>query len=147
VIEPQNPAIISTERTRNIDDGASWVAINSPYFISRTNDPQSPSVRYGGTASDGVVDGLSDGFAGVLDISSTRPSAALTVRSLRNENDDFLMTTFPITGVNQVAPAPVVYPRIADGDGYTTEFILLNPAGKPTRLFTSTTTAQSLRRF
>jgi hypothetical protein len=75
VIAPQNPAIIYTERTRPVDDGASWVAINSPYFISRTKDPQSPSVRCGGTASDAVVNGLPD-------ISSTPPSATLTVRSL-----------------------------------------------------------------
>jgi len=71
----------------------------------------------------------------VLDISSARPSGALTVRSFKNENDGFLMTTFPITVVNQAVRTPVGYPLVAHGDAHTTGLILLNLAGRRKRLF------------
>jgi hypothetical protein len=77
--------------------------------------------------ADEFVAGLPTGFTGVLDISSTVPFAALTVRSLMNERNEFLMTTFPVADLNQAAPSPVVFPQIADGGGYVTEIILLSP--------------------
>ena len=69
------------------------------------------------------------GSTGVLDITSATPFAALTLRSLNNERNDFLMTTFPIADVARAAPTPVVFPQIADGGGFVTEFILLNAVG------------------
>jgi hypothetical protein len=74
-----------------------------------------------------LIMGLPAEFTGVLDISSATPFAALTLRSLSNERDDFLMTTFPIADANQAAPSPMVFPQIADGEGYVTQFILISP--------------------
>jgi hypothetical protein len=82
-----------------------------------------------GKFADGFISGLPSGFTGVLDISSTTPFAALTVRSLTNERDDFLMTTFPVVDFNKTAPSPILFPHIADGGGYATEVILISPAG------------------
>jgi hypothetical protein len=65
----------------------------------------------------------------VLDISSATPFAALTMRSLSNERGDFLLTTFPIVDVDRAAPSPVVFPQIADGGGYVTQFILIGAGG------------------
>jgi enterochelin esterase-like enzyme len=75
------------------------------------------------------ISGLPDDFMGVLDISSTSAFAAITVRSLYNERDDFLLTTFPVADATRTAPYPIVFPHIADGGGYVTEFILLGPKG------------------
>jgi photosystem II stability/assembly factor-like uncharacterized protein len=75
------------------------------------------------------VSGLAEGFTGVLDISSTTPFAALTLRSLVNEREDFLMTAFPIADANRAAPSPIVFPHIVNGGGYETQFILLSPSG------------------
>ncbi|MBZ5535060.1 MAG: hypothetical protein LAO31_03815 [Acidobacteriia bacterium] len=72
------------------------------------------------------IPGLPDGFTGVLDISSPSPFAALTLRSLTNSRNDFLLTTFPIADANQPAPNPLIFPQIADGGGYQTQFILLS---------------------
>jgi len=69
-------------------------------------------------------------FTGVFDISSETPFAALTIRSLDNERHDFLMTTFPVADVTRPAPSPIVFPQIADGDGYITEFVLISPEGE-----------------
>jgi hypothetical protein len=81
---------------------------------------------YAAAFADSLVAGLPEGFTGVLDISSTLPFAALTLRSMMNERDEFLMTTFPIADANQSAPTPVVFPQIADGGGYVTQFILVS---------------------
>jgi hypothetical protein len=47
-----------------------------------------------------------------------------------NARNEFLMTTFPVADANQPAPEPIVFPHIADGGGYTTQFILLSPTGE-----------------
>jgi phosphatidylethanolamine-binding protein (PEBP) family uncharacterized protein len=72
------------------------------------------------------VAGLPANFKGVLDISAPAPFAALTLRALTNARQDFLITTFPIANLNRPAPAPLVFPHLADGGGYKTEFILLS---------------------
>ncbi len=76
-----------------------------------------------------LIPDLPANFRGVLDISSLSPFVALTLRSLNNSRGDFLLTTFPIADAKRPAPAPVVFPQITDGGGYTTEFIFLGPSG------------------
>jgi hypothetical protein len=75
------------------------------------------------------IAGLPAGFTGVLDLTSATAFAALTLRSLNNERNDFLMTTFPIADADRAAPSPVVFPQIVDGGGFVTEFILLSAGG------------------
>ena len=82
--------------------------------------------------ADQIIEGLPAGFTGILDISSTMPFAALTVRLLYNENNDYLMTTFPVADMNRTAPSPIVFPQLADGGGYATQFILLSTGGAST---------------
>ncbi len=72
-----------------------------------------------------LISELPAGFAGVLDVQSASPFVALTIRSLINERSDFLLTTFPIADQNSLAPSPVIFPQIADGGGFVTQFILL----------------------
>jgi hypothetical protein len=75
------------------------------------------------------ITGLPAGFTGVLDISAAQPFAALTLRLLNNARGDTLLTTFPIADFNQTPVAPLVFPQIANGGGYQTQFILLNTSG------------------
>jgi subtilisin len=79
--------------------------------------------------AESFITGLPTGFRGVMDISATKPFAALTLRSLMNERNEFLMTTLPIADLNKAAPFPAVFPHIADGNGYLTEFILISSSG------------------
>jgi hypothetical protein len=76
--------------------------------------------------ADQLIAGLPTGFTGVLDISSATPFAALTLRSLMNERNEFLMTTFPVADTNVAAPSPILFPQVADGRGYTTQFVFLS---------------------
>jgi hypothetical protein len=76
-----------------------------------------------------LLDWLPSEFAGMLDIASPTPFAALTLRSLYNERNDFLLATFPIADMTRSAPSPIVFPQIADGGGYVTQFILIGSGG------------------
>jgi hypothetical protein len=68
---------------------------------------------HGAEFADPLIASLPAEFTGILDVSSTTPPfAALTVRSLYNENNDYLMTTFPVAGINQTAPSPIVFPQM-----------------------------------
>jgi hypothetical protein len=78
---------------------------------------------------DGFINGLPAGFMGVLDIRASTQFAALTMRSLNNEVNDFLMTTFPVADANRAAPTPIVFPQVVVGGGYATQFILVSPGG------------------
>jgi hypothetical protein len=76
-----------------------------------------------------LIAGLPPDFTGVLQIASSVPFVALTVRLLTNTRGDALLTTLPIADLTRPAPEPVIFPQIADGGGYQTELILLSPHG------------------
>jgi len=90
---------------------------------------QLPANGHGAHFANEFVTGLPAGFTGVLDISSSTPFAALTMRSLYNERNDFLVATFPIADMTRGAPFPIVFPQIADGGGLVTQFILIGTGG------------------
>jgi hypothetical protein len=80
------------------------------------------------------------GLQGTFTFTSTMPVAVIALRGLTNERGEFLMTTLPvidttITPVN----APVLLPYFADGGGWKTSVILVNPTDN-----TLTGTAQFL---
>jgi sugar lactone lactonase YvrE len=90
---------------------------------------QVPANGHKARFADEFVAGLPDGFTGVLDIISSTPFAALTMRSLSNERNDFLLATFPVADMTVSAPSPIVFPQIADGGGYVTQIILIGVGG------------------
>jgi sugar lactone lactonase YvrE len=94
-----------------------------------------PANGYRAAFADQFIADLPEGFTGVLDISSATPFAALTLRSLVNERDDFLMTTFPVADANRAAPSPIVFPHIVDGGGYVTHFILIGAGSASSTTF------------
>jgi hypothetical protein len=76
-----------------------------------------------------LASGFPNGFTGLADFSSTSPFVPLTLRSLTNSRGDFPLTTFPAPDVTTQAPTPIVFPQIADGGGYTTQFIFISAGG------------------
>jgi hypothetical protein len=72
---------------------------------------------------------IPDPFVGVVRISTTSPAgvAVIGLRSEYNERNDFLITTS--TPVNETTPASsaqALFPNLADGGGYDTEFVLFS---------------------
>ncbi len=75
------------------------------------------------------ITGLPSAFKGILDISSSSPFVPLSLRTFNNERNEFLITTFPVADLTRLAPSPIIFPQIASGGGYQTEFILLSAGG------------------
>ena len=90
---------------------------------------QIPANGHNARFADQCVAELPIGFTGVLDIIPSTPVAVLTMRSLYNERHDFLLATFPVADMTRSAPTPIVFPQIADGGGYVTQFIFIGARG------------------
>jgi hypothetical protein len=67
---------------------------------------------------------------GTFTFSSSVPVAAIALRGLVNERADFLMTTLPVTELRPQTGS-LVFPHFADGGGWTTKVILVNPGDEP----------------
>jgi hypothetical protein len=114
-----------------------------PFTVSPVGNAAGSSFAYS-IQPNGVFHFQTNGFPNVgkagwaraiPDPGNSTPIVALTMRSLYNERNDFLMTTFPIADANQPAPSPIVFPQIADGGGYVTQFILLSAGGSSAETF------------
>ena len=70
--------------------------------------------------------GLPSSFRGVLRIRADGNGAIsmIALRGRYNERNDFLVSTFPVVEEGVPAPGRLIFPHLADGGGYTTEFIL-----------------------
>jgi hypothetical protein len=51
----------------------------------------------------------------------------VALRGVINERGDFLLTTLPVIDLHAAAAAPPVFPHFADGGGWTTAILLVNP--------------------
>jgi hypothetical protein len=66
-------------------------------------------------------------FQGVLRVSSAASISIVGLRGRYNERGDFLITTTPPVNEAATASSPALFlPQIADGGGYTTQFIILS---------------------
>jgi len=81
-----------------------------------------------------IIGDAAAGFTGVLKLTSSSEFIALTVRALTNELGYFLFTLFPTADANGTPSGPIVFPQIAHGEGYKTEFVFLNPSGSASNI-------------
>ena len=67
-------------------------------------------------------------FEGTFSYSSNVPVAAMAIRGFLNERGDFLTSTLPVVDLSSSPQAgALVVPHFADGGGWTTEILLVNP--------------------
>jgi hypothetical protein len=66
-------------------------------------------------------------FGGTVLLTSNVPIGLVALRGTVNERDEFIITTVPASS-GPTTTGGSVFPQIADGGGYVTELILLNPA-------------------
>ncbi len=64
--------------------------------------------------------------SGTFTFTSSVPVAAVALRGLTNERSDFLLTTLPVAPTTPQTGS-LVFPHLADGGGWSTQVILLNP--------------------
>jgi C-terminal processing protease CtpA/Prc len=67
-------------------------------------------------------------FNGTFTFTSSLKVAAVALRSINNERGEFLITTLPVADLSRpAATGPSVSPHFADGGGWKTEVVLVNP--------------------
>jgi hypothetical protein len=69
-------------------------------------------------------------FVGTMTFSSTVPIGAIALRGLTNQRGEFLMTTLPVIDPAPALPdpdTPLIIPHFADGGGWHTQVLLVNP--------------------
>ena len=64
---------------------------------------------------------------GSFTFSSDVPVAAVALRGFTNDRGEFLLTTLPVSPLTAATGAVVYFPHFADGGGWTTQVILVNP--------------------
>ncbi len=68
-----------------------------------------------------------DNVNGTFTFTSDVPISVVALRGLSNERSDFLITTLPVAALATTSTATGFFPHFADGGGWTTEVILVNP--------------------
>ncbi len=64
---------------------------------------------------------------GTFTFNASAPLSVIALRGLTNERSEFLMTTMPVTDLSKSATEPIVFPHFADGGGWKSRVVLVNP--------------------
>jgi hypothetical protein len=94
---------------------------------STTIEPNQQIAQFLNQAPFNVYPGAT--FQGTFTFTSTAPVGVVALRGLTNERGDFLMSTLPVIDVTPGAAGrgTVVVPHFADGGGWITQILLVNP--------------------
>jgi hypothetical protein len=117
-----NPAALSVALTLELSrlDGSRW---GGP--VSLVIPPGGQIARF----INELFPGLPASFQGILRVVSTFPVRLVGLRGRYNERGDFLITTTPPWDESIANTAEVVFPHVVNGDGYTTQFIMMGQPG------------------
>src|SRR5207253_7244043 len=64
---------------------------------------------------------------GTFTFSSSVPVSVVALRGFTNERSEFLITTLPVTSLSTAPEQTVIFPQLADGGGWSTQIVLVNP--------------------
>jgi len=71
-------------------------------------------------------------LSGTFTFNSDVPVSVIALRGLTNERSEFLITTLPVANLDLPAAAgTVIFPHFAEGGGWTSQIILVNPTDNP----------------
>ncbi|HEY2382022.1 MAG TPA: NHL repeat-containing protein [Terriglobia bacterium] len=71
-------------------------------------------------------------FQGTFSFTSDVPVGAIAIRGLLNERGEFLMSALPVIDTSAATPMKtIVVPHFANGGGWTTQILLVNPGEGP----------------
>lgn len=127
--------LIFAEKTANTATGLAMVNIsNSTATVSvrLSNGLQSTIQLAGGEQQSRFINelfpNLAAPFSGTASITSNSPIALTAIRGTTNELSEFIMASVPISAGATPGNEITVFPQVADGAGYSTELVLINPA-------------------
>ena len=64
---------------------------------------------------------------GSFTFTSSVPIAVIALRGFTNRRSEFLMTTLPVASLTPAVVDTIYFPHFADGSGWTTQVVLVNP--------------------
>ena len=67
---------------------------------------------------------------GTFTFTSSVPVAVVALRGFTNEASEFLMTTLPVAPLSSTSSDAVYFPHFADGNGWATQIVLVNPTDR-----------------
>ena len=67
---------------------------------------------------------------GTFTFTSSVPVAVVALRGFTNEASEFLMTTLPVAPLSSTSSDTVYFPHFADGSGWATQVVLVNPTDR-----------------
>ena len=67
---------------------------------------------------------------GTFTFTSPVPVAVVALRGFTNEASEFLMTTLPVAPLSSTSSDAVYFPHFADGSGWATQIVLVNPTDR-----------------
>ncbi len=70
-------------------------------------------------------------FAGTFTFNASLPVGVTALRGLNNQRGEFLITSMPVIDVNSTSTDTTYFPHFADGGGWTTQLVLVNPGDDP----------------
>jgi hypothetical protein len=71
-------------------------------------------------------------FTGTFTFAASSPVAVIALRGFTNERSEFLITTLPVADLSVPATnGPILFPHFADGAGWITQMLLVNPTDSP----------------
>ncbi len=80
---------------------------------------------------EGPFNGGGSAVEGTFTFTADLPVAVIALRGFVNERSEFLMTTLPVAPLAVPTTGTVYFPHFADGGGWTTQVILVNPTHAP----------------
>jgi hypothetical protein len=66
-------------------------------------------------------------FAGTLTFNANGPVGVISLRSFTNQRNEFTITTQTVAPITTISSTPLVMAQFADGNGWKTQLILVNP--------------------
>ena len=151
VSEAAVPASVAVQEGRIFAETAG--AVRTGLAIANPNDAAAATIEFFFTDSIGIDSGhgrftlgprqqmarfldeapfnAGSGIEGAFTFTSDLPVAVIALRGFVNERSEFLMTTLPVTPVTADTRGTVYFPHFADGGGWTTQVILVNPTHAP----------------
>jgi hypothetical protein len=70
-------------------------------------------------------------FTGTFTFTASAPIGVISLRGLTNERGEFLITTQTVASITTTSTGPLVMPHFADGGGWKTQVLLVNPTDSP----------------
>jgi hypothetical protein len=74
---------------------------------------------------------INSSFVGTFSFIASAPVGVISLRSVLNERNDFLITTQTVAPTVNASATPLVMAHFADGGGWRTQVLLVNPTDSP----------------